>query len=177
MKKLIAVLAALMFLFASFASAETISLENMTTKELTDLMNRTRNELFTRIKKVKSNAVLVKDEDLEIYFTGKGKKDTLFGEFNLEIVIINKSDVDLRISFDHIVINGWEVDNYATFGPIGKGKRMKEYIPLKYTEADLEDYKEIEDIEFSFHTYPDDSYRTRREYKNLVYNFNGKSWN
>ena len=39
------------------------------------------------------------------------------------------------------------------------------------------DYKEIEELEFSFHTYADDTYKTRREYKNLVYNFDGKRWN
>lgn len=177
MKKLIAAIAALIFLFASFASAETISLENMTTEELNNLLNRTRNELFMRITRIESDAVLVSDDDLEIYFTGKGKKGILYGEFDLGIVIVNKSDVDLIIRFDHIVINGWEVDNYASFGPIGKGKKAKDYITLKYKEADLEDYKEIEDLEFSFHTYPDDSYSTRKEYKNLVYNFDGKNWN
>ena len=177
MKKLIAILAALMFLFASSAVAETIYLKDMTTEELTDLFNRARNELLSRTKKVASNAVLVSDDELKIYFTGKGKDDSMFGEFELEIVIVNNSDVDLRISFDHIVINGWEVDNYAKFGPIGKGKKTKDHITLKYKEADLEEYKEMEDLEFSFHTYPDDSYHTRREYKNLIYNFNGQGWN
>ena len=73
MKKLIAILAALMFLFASSAVAETIYLKDMTTEELTDLFNRARNELLSRTKKVASNAVLVSDDELKIYFTGKGK--------------------------------------------------------------------------------------------------------
>lgn len=150
----------------------------MTDAELKTQLNLIRNELNRRITIAGKNKYLVQNEDFDIYFTGSGSYGNWGDEkyFDIEIVVVNKMSKTLNIQFDSISINGWETEVLGNqISGIGLGKKKKDSIRLMYTQADLETYKDMEDVEVTFHTF-DERYHKLYDYGPYTFDFDGKAW-
>ena len=173
MKKALAVLAALLILFSA-ASAET-DVKKMTDDEIYAMINLLKTELLTRIARVEEKTFIIDNDEITIYCTGNGSVNFM-NQFQLEVVFINNSDKEIGVQFDHVVINGWEVDCYSQLSSVKPGRKTKANISLDYEAADLSSYKEIEEIALSFYTFDGSTYRTITNYDEVLLNFNGSSW-
>lgn len=174
MKKVLSVIVALLLL-CSAASAET-SVENMTDEEIYTAINMLKNELLTRIAHVEEKTFIVDNDEITIYCTGSGSIN-YSDKVLLEVVFINNStDKEIGVGFDHIVINGWEVDSYSQLAPINPGRKKKANISLAYKDADLSSYQEIEEIGLTFHTFDGSNYHTLTEYDEILLYFDGSRW-
>lgn len=177
MKKLLCLFLVFMMI-APCAFADT-DYSKMSDSELLKIINEARNELNKRITIAGKNKYLVQNNDFEIYFTGNGSYGNWGSDkyFDIEIVVVNKKDQTLNIQFDGITINGWETETLGNqIKGIGPMKKKKDSIKLLYTQADLESYKDMEDIEVAFHTFNED-YRKIKDYGPFVFDFDGKAWN
>lgn len=151
----------------------------MTDAELKTQLNLIRNELNKRITIAGKNKYLVQNNDFEIYFTGSGGYGNWGNDkyFDIEIVVVNKMKIPLNIQFDSISINGWETEILGNqISGINAEKKKKDSIRLMYTQADLESYKEMEDVEVTFHTF-DEKYHKIKDYGPYIFDFDGKAWN
>lgn len=176
MKKIACLALALMMLFSyAYAVTNVIDYASMTTQELKKNLSVIRNELQKRIVKSEKDQYLYSDNDIEIYFTGKGKRSTNY--FDLEIVFVNLTDQTLSINIDSISINGWECGSYIpSIGSTTAGKRRKDYLRLNFVDANLDDFRDMQEVEVIFHTYGE-NYQTVKKYGPIMFEFNGSSWN
>ena len=63
---------------------------------------------------------------MQIYLTGRGEMNWR-NEYELEIVVINNSSTAVTISFDEIIVNGWETETaLVSVRDIGAGKKKKD---------------------------------------------------
>ena len=170
MKKLFVIMLAVLLLFSA-ACAEDFS--GMTDEELYNYINLARTELLSRKAKTDEKVYVVNDDNIEIYLTGKKKMD--YDGFKLEIVFINKTDKDLGAHFTHTVVNGWETSSSTFINLIGAGKKIKDEIEINLEDADLSDYKEIEDMEFEIRIY-DSSFNEYKIYKGILLSFDESDW-
>lgn len=173
MKRFFALILISIMLF-SVSLAELPDVKSMSTSDLKVLLNMVRNEYLDRLPKATKNTSIVNDNTIQMYCTGKGNDSS--GTFNLEVVIVNKSNDDFSIFFDHIVIDGWETDCIYYISEIGSGKKKKSSITLEYSDADMSSYKEMNDIELTFHL-SDSNYKKIKEYSGIIFDFAGSSWN
>ena len=174
MKRIIASIMILCLVF-SVAYAEQ-DLSAMSEKELYDLLNSVRNELATKTAHIEENQFIIDSDNIQIYCTGNAHMN-YSNDFCIEVVFVNNTDKELGISIDHITINGWEVNSYVVFTPIKAGRKAKEEIELKYQDANLSSYKQIEDIALSISTYDANTYESLKEFDEVILHFDGNKWN
>ena len=181
-RSITAFLLALVFLSTSVlipcsASAEGLDYSALTTAELQDIIADVRNELIERKALSEGNLFLIDEvNDLQIYLTGKGEKDWM-GGYNLEIVVINNGSRAVSVSFDHVVINGWETDVWdGLVQDVGAGKKKKGYLPLAFDEADISSISEVEEVEISFHTFDPSTYMNLNHYGPFTIYYDGSNW-
>ena len=143
MKKLLAVWMVCVLLFTSAFAAGT-DYSEMTVSEILDVMNEARNELLERAARRDGNLFVVNDPDgLQIYITGNGETDWA-DVYQLDAVVINGTGENITVSFEKIIINGWEtVPLGYQIESIDAGRRKKGSIPLILSETDLTSVSEV----------------------------------
>ena len=177
MKKLICLFLVFMIIPCTIANAVDYKndYKEMSDDELKSNLSFLRYELNKRLVKAAKNEYLIEDDDIEIYFTGSGSYSDKY--IDLEVVFVNKTEKPLSIGFDSICINGWETVSYIpSIGSTSAWKKRKDSIRLHFVDADLTSYKEMEEIEVTFHT-TDENYRIVKKYGPIMFNFDGKAWN
>lgn len=176
MRKIIGIIFAILLLCSS-ALAEGLDYSSLTTTELQDIITATSNELLKRTALSDGKLFIIDEaDDLQIYLTGKGEKNWM-GGYDLEIVVINNSSTDVTISFDNIVVNGWETDPFITqVQDIGAGKRKKGSLPITLDDAEISSISEVEEVEISFHTFDPSSYKTLKRYGPFTIYYDGVNW-
>lgn len=147
MKKLLSVIMVVCIIM-SFAIAE-MDLSAMTDEELYQLRTRINLELAER--NVREENIIFENDDILLYSMNKGS-DYSDG-YHLKVAFVNKSDEDLGLMFDYVIINGWQFTIYDMIQPVQKGMKTQDTITLDYHSAELNDKSEMESLEFGFHTF------------------------
>ena len=176
MKKLLAVWMVCVLLFTSAFAAGT-DYSEMTVSEILDVMNEARNELLERAARRDGNLFVVNDPDgLQIYITGNGETDWA-DVYQLEAVVINGTGENITVSFEKIIINGWEtVPLGYQIESIDAGRRKKGSIPLILSETDLTSVSEVEEVEICFHTFDPASFLELKYYGPYTIHYDGFFW-
>ena len=176
MKKLLVVLMVCALLCSSALAAET-DLSAMSVAELQEVINAARSEILRRTARNDGTLFVVDEADgLQIYITGKGETDWSEA-YQLEAVVINGTQQAVTISFDNVVINGWETEPFGNQIPnIGAGKKKKGSIPLTLKDAELTSVSQIEEVEITFHTFDPASYYTIGNYGPYTFYYDGAAW-
>lgn len=168
----------LMPLSASAEGIDYYALTKLTNTELQDVINAARNHLLARSARSEGKLDLVNTLDgLQIYLTGKGEM-TWQDTYEVEIVVINNTGRDISVSFDHVVINGWETSTVLAGGvfDIGDGKKKRGDINLLLDEAMISSISEVEDVELSFHTFDPSTYTMLRQFGPITIYYDGGNW-
>lgn len=126
------------------ALAEEIDFSGRTAQELLAIIDAARNELALQLPPVSEGETLYEDENLTITLTGAPAIE--YGNLVLPVVIVNKTDRNLLISFDNSSCNGWDV--LAGTASVSASKKAKEEIELYSVEedADLTDAADLTDV-------------------------------
>jgi hypothetical protein len=120
------VLLAILLLYSA-ASAEGLNVSSRTPTALQELINTARNEWLRRSAINDGKLFLVDETDgVQINLTGRGEMNRR-NEYELEIVVINNRRTAVTISFDEIIVNGWETETaLVSVRDIGAGKKKKD---------------------------------------------------
>lgn len=176
MKRFFAFLVSMIFVF-SVAFAD-FDISEMSDEELYSLINNARLELIRRNNK---NQCFVDDSYVKIVKTGSGNliSYTSAGRvdncFLLGIAISNVSDTPYELYIDSVAINGWEAKVYDRSSGVIRSKMNKKYhFELMYSDAYLENYKEMTDIIVCFSL--KNNGKTIENYT-INFTFNGDEWN
>ncbi len=175
MKRLIGLFLAMLLLSSSAFAAGT-DYSSMSVEELQEVITAARNALL--VKTVQSDGKLfIVDEpdDLQIYITGNGETNWM-DEFELEAVVINNSSQDVSISFENIIINGWETSPFDQIQSISAGRKKKDGIPLDFKAAEISSINEVEEIEITFYTFDPSTYNTLKHYGPYIFYYDGTNW-
>lgn len=164
MKKLIALIL-LVCMTLTFASAET-DLKSMTDDELRQLKNEIGMELFSRKAHESEKNIILETDEFLLYSTGNGRNRT--GKYEMELVFANKTDRALSVSFDSVIIDGWQIKMFDTSTLVDPGVKRKFGIDIKYTEAELSSIDDVGEMTFSFHIY-NREYKTEKTYTNIPF--------
>ena len=162
MKKLIAWVLALLMLGSTVAFAEMPDFSAMTDAELHEIVDGARSELKERELKAEKDTVLVDQDGVKVYLTGKYEINDYSSSsgnvyIRLEAVIINNTDKTIDVFFDSATVNGWDVDNCG-IGEITARHKKKDEFELTISDAEISTYEEIEEIEIKLYIYDDDAY-------------------
>ena len=164
MKKLIALIL-LVCMTLTFASAET-DLKSMTDDELRQLKNEIGMELFSRKAHASEKNIIMETDEFLLYSTGNGRNRT--GKYEMELVFANKTDRQLAVSFDYVIIDGWQVGMFDTSTLTEPNIKKKFTVDIEYSEAELNSIEEAGEMLFTIHTY-DGSYKQQHEYKDVPF--------
>ena len=166
MKRIAFTLLALVMLFtAAFpcaASAEAPDFSAASEVEILEVLNAIRNELVSRNLIQHEDLVLVDENGVKVYLTGKYEIEeyssgSIYVE--LEAVVINDTDKKIGVRTDSSSVNGWDVDS-SGISDISAGKKKKGEIELKISDADISTYEEIEDVELTMLVYDGENFQT-----------------
>jgi len=176
MKKILGVFLAIV-LFCSTALAAGTDYSSMTVEELQTVIDAARNALLTKTAQSDGKLFIMDDPNgLQIYLTGKGEKNWL-GSYDLEIIVINNGKSAVSISFDNIVINGWETNAFGSqVQDVGAGKKKKDSIPLSFDDTDISSISEVEEVEITFHTFDPSTYKTNGKFGPITIYYDGSNW-
>ena len=159
---LFAIIILLTALLPSAAFADVPDLSGRTDSEVYEILNSIRNEIVSRDLIRHEDIVLIDQNDVQVYLTGNYEIEEYYsGEIaiELEAVVINNSDKKIGVRPDAASINGWEVD-YSGISDISAGKKKKDDIELRISDAGISSFEEIEDIELTMLVYDGDDYMT-----------------
>ena len=141
-----------------------------------DFLSATTNS-NSQSKKTDGNIYLIDDpQSITLYLTGKNE---MFGSnaLNVEYVIVNNMDTTLDLTFDSIVINGWEVNETlsGTYN-IGSKNRKKCTITIFLDDADISFASEIKEMVLNFHIADSDKLKILNRFGPITLRFDGKNW-
>ena len=177
-KKVFAVLlAAIVFaLIPCEAFAEAPDFSAMTDDELHELIDRARNELKVRECIAKENTVLIDQDDVKVYLTGKYEICEFYYPADLvsikfETVVINDSNTTISIGIDSSTVNGWDVRNDGISG-ITAGHKKKGELEFYISEAEITSYEEIEDVILNLYIYDSDNWEVMAHVEPITLHFN-----
>ena len=141
------------------AFADVPGFTDMTTDEIMEIINAARNELISRELKAAENTILLDQNDVQIYLTGKHSVDSYdeYVDLYLEVVVVNNTGRKINVDLDSITVNGWDVDAWGIYDVSSK---KKDDLEIDISDADLSSYDELEDIVFTFEVYDSESYET-----------------
>ena len=157
----------------AFASAE-YNFSAMTDSELQAVLNAARNEMLSRAAKISGKMYLIKSKDVEIYFTGKGRKS--WSGFEMEVVCINNTKSDIYFSCDYVTINGWQLNGFDDIPIVGPGNKAFGAIYLDYQSVGLSDISEIEEVVIANPYVFNDNYVHVAKARTLTIDFQGCEW-
>lgn len=158
MKRLLAISITLI-LFAYGAFAESIDYSNMSDEDLHSMIDTARNELTKRELVAGEKTVLVDQDGVQLYLTGdidfRESSDSKYTEIG--VVLINDSDRKISISIEDLYVNGWSI--FAMCGASAEsGKKDKATIDMSLDEAEINNFQDIEEMEFTVRVYDGESY-------------------
>lgn len=173
MKKLIlTILILAMILPQATALAANVDWKSMSDQEITDTINAGRIELASRMPENQDHITIVNQDGIEIYLTGKYTVDDGYSNgsiyIRLEAVVVNGTDVVLNITDNGTCINGWNVDTTGIYDTPA-GRKQKDNITVRISDADITSFDEITDIEFVLTAYEADNYSNRIELAPFTY--------
>lgn len=162
MKKLIALLLALLFC-ACAASASEIDWSGMTDDEIKGIIAEAQAELSKRSPAVEgalpiAEGTVLLDRD-GILATLTGKVDTLGSLMTLEVIVENNSAEPIFLNVHSSSINGWEVFG-AGISDIGAGKKKKGDLMFTLDDAGISSPSEIEELELTLSVANADTWST-----------------
>ena len=148
--------------FPCAAFAEAPDFSAATVDEILEVLNAIRNELVSRDLVQREDVVLIDENDVKLYLTGKYEIEeyssgTVYIE--LEAVVVNNTDKKIGVRPDSSSVNGWDVD-YSGISDVSAGKKKKGEIELKISDADISTFEEIEDVELTMLVYDGENYQT-----------------
>lgn len=152
MKKLFALILAMLML-CGFCLAESADYSSMTDEQLHAVVDAARNELAKRELVAAENLVLIDQDGVQMYMTGKYKvwgNDNVY--LTLEVVVVNDSARIVSVSFDNASVNGWETFSTGV-GETSPGKKQKGTLEFRISDADIKTYEEVQDIELNMYLY------------------------
>lgn len=132
-------------------------------EELLNELNQIRAEITKRT--LNSDKVVIDSDGVIVSLRENGIE--LIEEFDKTFslvfngVSVNNSDVAIAVSVDKIAINGWECNVMSSFS-LDPGKKAMKKFGVKdiFSKVDFSSIEEIEDIEFYYHTYDPETYKT-----------------
>lgn len=154
MKKLLVILLAMCLMWGT-CLAEGMNFAEMTDEQLHGILDAVRNELAQRELAIAENTVLVEQDGVTVYLTGKydlwGDPETgLY--MGLQAIVVNESEYNVAVTVESASINGWVVYS-GGIGESAAGKKQKSTIDFDLTAAEVTSYEEIEDIEMNLVLY------------------------
>lgn len=171
MKRIAAwVLALVMMLGGSVALAEDIDFSGKTVQELLNIIDAARTELALQLPPVSDGETLYEDDNLVMTLNGEPAIE--YGNLVLPVIIVNKTDRNLLISFENSSCNGWDV--LAGSVSVSASKKARADIELYCVDedADLADVSELEDVTCFIRYFDDDDWEWYYECEDsLVWTF------
>lgn len=164
MKKLLALFTALMLLCGT-CLAEAPDYTAMSDAELHAIIDAARNELAKRERTMAADTVLIEQNDVTVYLTGKYRlwdgDDFMSGDpfcyLDLEVVVVNDSDRNVSVTIDTASVNGWVVYG-SGISETTPGKKQKGELEFKISDGEAFSYEEVEEIEINFYLYDMDQW-------------------
>ena len=161
MKKILALVMVLVCVFCwSFACAEGLDFASMSDEQLQAIIDGAKAELSSRNGGVAADGVLIDQDGVKVYLTGKHEVwgyDSYY--LDLEVVVENNSGKTVSILVDTASVNGWNVYG-SGISDTGAGKKQKGSLEVCLTDAEISTYEEVEEIEFNFTIYDSDAWET-----------------
>ena len=174
MKRFTAVLFAALFLVMNVAFAEGLDFASMSDEELHSIIGGARNELAKRELVAGENTVLFEENGVSVYLTGEHDvygDDTLYLE--LGAVVVNDTEYSIGVDLESVSINGWIVYGGGV-SETEPGKRQEGTLDIDLSDAEISSYEEIEDIEFEFYVYDEETYDTLFSVDPVTVHFNAE---
>ena len=148
MKKTISVFLVIILLFnISLAFAEEVDFSKYSDDELRSFITSARIELIKRLGKSVENTLIYDGNGIKIYLTGNYNDINMWGQIELECVVVNETGKEIAMWDDDAYVNGWSaytrkyiVNNLKT------GKKEKGTIYINAKKANLSSFEDIEDI-------------------------------
>ena len=172
MKKLVCITLTLLLLMSAASAATSFS--TMTTAELMDLLSGARNEIMTRAAKVSGQTFIIDDNNVQIYFTGKGREG--WSGFDMEVAVVNNTKDTIYFSCDCVTVNGWQITGYDDIPIVYPGNRAIGTICINYKSVGLESISEIEEVVISSPYVFNDALNHIANGKDVVIDFQGCDW-
>lgn len=174
MKKFLTVLLALLLLCGS-CLAEGLDYASMTDAQLHDIVDAARNELTKRELVAEGKTLLFEHDGVSVYLTGDFKADSLHTDsmhfMRASVIVVNDSDINVRVGVDSMSVNGWEVSN-SGFSSVSPGKKLKDELTFNAVDTDITTVEEIETIEITFRLSNADTYMFFADVPTVTLHFN-----
>jgi hypothetical protein len=175
MKKLIAILFASLLILTT-ASAE-YDFSAMTDDAIYAVIDAARAELQARHAQESEKIYLINDEYVELYLTGHAAKDTSW-EYSLEVIMENKSDMDLMVSMNYIITNGWKQGGYGSMPSAPAGIKARGWLDIEYEACGLSSYTEIDTVKLcNLYIFDTNSCERIATYGDIILDIGGRVWN
>ncbi len=174
MKRFLSVLLLLIVVFST-CHAEGLDYSSLSTEELHQIINSARNELTVRELNAAENTVLLDQNDVKVYLTGKyeiwGDKADDYMYLDLEVVVVNDSDYLLSVIVDSACVNGWEVYT-SGISDTSPGKKQRGSLEFKISDGEAYTYEEVEEIEMNILLYDSEEWETIAELDTITLHIN-----
>ena len=157
MKKL---LAAFVIVCLMLTSTTALAYEFLTTPELHEVLNQVRMELARRELFYDKNTYLLLDhEGINIYLTGSYSVNYVEENFvyiTFESVLMNNTEVPIWFNMTEAYVNGWLV-GCGMLEEVNPARSSRGGLDFIISDAFIESYEEIEDIEIYYEVMTGDS--------------------
>lgn len=145
MKKLIAIIMALVIILPVVALAELPDITSFSDQELKDLISACSAELMTRRTYNPEGILLFEYEGAKVYQTGKATVDSS-GHLRVPVVVYNDMDCGIAFGAENVICNGWDV---AGGGVKASAKaKSKENLLFLLGDAEITSLEQIESLRF-----------------------------
>lgn len=148
LKKVLCLIALIVFLFPCLGLAEKIDFSSMTTEELMNIFDIVKSELEKRTEsELKNNYLIDNPNGLSIYLSGNSKMNEN-DSISIEYVIINNSVTNKSCYYYTKSINGWVATLWNTMvDKLEPGKKIKGNITF-YDKDYIDSYNDPITLEF-----------------------------
>ena len=169
MKGLMMIALALCMLFGC-CYAEEADYPSMTNEQLYSILDQVRNELAKRELAIAENTVIVEQDGVTVYLTGKYD---LWGDpgsglyMGLQAIVVNESEYNVAVTVESASINGWVVYS-GGIGETAAGKKQKSTLDFDLSAAEVGAYEEIDEIELNLVLYDMTAWETISRVETIV---------
>lgn len=174
MKRTLALLFALLMLCGT-CLAEGLDYPSMTDEQLHAVIDAARNELSKRELVLDGKTLLFEKEGVSVYLTGDFKEDSFTTDslhyMRAEVIVVNDSDLNVRVGIDSMSVNGWEV-SCSGFSAVSAGKKVKDELYFNAVDTDVTSVEEIETVEITFRLSNADTYKFFADVEPITLHFN-----
>lgn len=169
MKKLLALMLALVVMMNAGAMAAEVDLSAMSEEELLSLIDAARLELTKYLPCVTDGTLLYEDENVRITLDGELYME--YGSLVIPVVLENMSGMNLILSLDYPSCNGWDLmDATASVSANKKAKATFEFYSADEM-AELASAADVQDITCSVRYFDEDTFETICESESITWVF------